>query len=96
MNNARLIGLLDELRDHLSNSQGMDLKGLMDSEKMPKPDPMGEDPKGVAVEKVSLMGQPMESEDAAMDSADGVDMGGGDDEEMNDDELEELLRNALS
>lgn len=110
--------LLNEILEHLSKSQGMDLKGLMDEERMPKKNPLasGEDmameddmmpdgkPKGISVEKVSLMAKPKDpmmkdpmeaTSDESMDDAMKAEAMPGE-EEMSDDELEELLRKALS
>lgn len=104
MKNDRLIKLLDELRSHLDMSQGMDLKSMLDQSKMgesqvgvenPDEEALETDenePKGVSMEKVSLMGKPAipGEKESAMEE-DGMDKLPGE-EEMSEDELEELLK----
>ncbi len=93
--------LLEELLSHLSSSQGMDLKALLDESKMPKEDPMAEvspleemDKPALSVEKVSVMDKPEMDASETMDKM--ADAPGSEDEEMNDEELEELLKRALA
>jgi len=66
--NRLKVKLLDELMDHLSDSQGSDLKGLMDESKNPMENEMGEDgkPKGLKIESVEIMGKKPEIEDVAL------------------------------
>jgi hypothetical protein len=100
-----LIKGLEELQEHLSISQGSDLKSLLDKSKNPiEPEieeELGEDgkPKGIAIEKVSIMGKPKNHDDkvgeaiAEMgDEKDKKGMLSDDEEEMTDEELEELSR----
>ncbi len=106
--NSLKMKLLDELMNHLSGMQGMDLKKLMDSEKDsgagvgpedPMADEMGDKPKGLAIEKVSVMGKPKMDgmDDAAEEASESPEMeameqkNGGEDDEMSDEELKELL-----
>jgi hypothetical protein len=63
------IKLLDELMEHLGNSQGSDLKSLLDESKKP-PMEMEEDPKGLKIQSVELMGKDPEITDVA-DASDG-------------------------
>jgi hypothetical protein len=114
--------LIEEILDHLSDSQGGDLKSLLDDSKkasMPSmPDeemePDGK-PKGISIEKVSVMGK-KPSIDEIASGKDGSDMEEkmespsekeaemkdpmmeakeGDEPEMSDDELEEMLKSYL-
>lgn len=52
--------LIEELLNHLDSSQGSDLQALIEASKKPTDDPMAMDgkPKGLAIEKVSVMGKP--------------------------------------
>lgn len=119
--NTLKVKLLEELLSHLSSSQGMDLKSLLDQSKKPPmmegspeeealespKDEMMEDgkPKGLSIEKVSVLGKkpgtpgmddmPDKSGGVGVEKA-GMDGMGGDDPEMSDDELEELLKKALA
>lgn len=89
MLNPMKMKLLDELLEYLSDSQGNDLKSLA-APKAPdpleSPDPLeklGEHPpKGVAIEKISVMGKPK----------DGMPGEEGEADEPNDDELQEILK----
>ncbi len=70
--NAMKMKLIEEILSHMDNSQGMDLKGLMDEAHKPKEgSPLeealespeegameGDKPKGLSVEKVSILGKP--------------------------------------
>jgi len=99
--------LFDELLSHLEGSQGNDLKSLLaqmeakekpgmeesespemqaleDASGVEEHDEMGK-PKGIAIEKISV-GKPDELAEAAE----------GDQDEMSDDELSELLKKYLS
>lgn len=95
---AMKLQLLEEILEHLSSSQGNDLKSLLDESKKP-PMEMGMDgkPKGLEVEKVSVMGRPDMDPDEKMkmdmDSSD-VSQDPGE-EDMTDDELQELLGKYL-
>src|SRR4051812_25043644 len=103
--------LIDELMSHLSGMQASDLKGLVDQAKMAKEgspmeemsespaDEMAEDsgkPKGLSVEKVSVMGKPQSFDDKAKDAINGMSDKGDEsedpmkapgEEEMSEDEL---------
>lgn len=113
--NAMKLKLLEELLTHLTSSQGNDLKSLLDAKKpemAEMPEEMDEDgkPKGIAIEKVSVMGKPKQSfDDKASDAIAGFNkkpmedesdegmlesMGG--ENEMNDEELEALLKKYLT
>ena len=103
--NALKMKLVEELMSHLSSSQGNDLKSLLDKSKAPMeeemPEEMMDKPKGISVEKVSVMGKPKgfdEKADEAIESMDGEpkeDLMPGE-TEMSDDELEELLKQLTS
>ncbi len=98
--------ILDAIIQHLTNSQGGDLKSLLDESKAPPMDGSGSDPKGLEISKVSVLGdKPGDMASAVKpdggvgvddDSAgpDADDIKGGDDE-MSDDELQELLAKCL-
>jgi hypothetical protein len=95
--NPLKVKLLEGILGHLDESQGMDLKALLEAQKEKEVPVMPED-KGIAVEKVSVMAKP-EGEEEAMGKA-------GMDEveetppemsepEMSDEELKELLSKYL-
>jgi hypothetical protein len=67
------IKLLDELMEHLGDSQGNDLKSMLDESKMPAEGEMelGEDgkPKGLKIESVEIMGKKPEIDDVAVADA---------------------------
>jgi hypothetical protein len=98
--------ILEEILDHLNGSQGMDLKKIIDESKMKSSmeDGMkrkeGEygNPKGLEIEKVSILGNPEKGIDISNNGSkimkDGIN-GYNEDEEMTDEELEELLRRQL-
>jgi hypothetical protein len=103
----QLIKGLEELQSHLTSSQGMDLKSLLDSSKAPKvelgeelPDELGK-PKGVSISKVSVLEKPKQGFDdkvnEAIASQDGDEKPSmlPDEDEMTDEELEELLGKVL-
>lgn len=91
--NPLKLKLLSELIDHMSSSQGMDLKSLMDEEKMKSSvkEPMEgmevvkEDP--LSPEKPMMDSEQMEGASGSV----GPEVVEGGDEEMSDDELKELL-----
>jgi hypothetical protein len=56
--NALKLKILNELMDHLGESQGGDLKSLLDESKKPKEMEIEGDPKGLKVESVEIMGKP--------------------------------------
>lgn len=116
MMNPLKLKVLEELLGHLSGSQGMDLKALLDEmketpkeEAMESPlqqakeesegtemhEPSGK-PKGIAIEKVSLLSKPKSFDDKANEAMnEAVPEKKGNDEEMTDNELEELLKQYL-
>jgi hypothetical protein len=57
------IKVLDELMDHLGDSQGNDLKSLLDESK--RPPELGEDPNGLKIESVEIMGKKPEEDVAS-------------------------------
>lgn len=102
-----LIKGLQELESHLSDSQGMDLKSRLDNIKNPmkgnplslKEEELMEDgkPKGIAIEKVSVLSKPKSFDDKVEEAISGqVDKSSEKllpgEEEMTDEELEELLK----
>lgn len=112
--------ILDEIMEHIGSSQGNDLKSLLDQSKMPQEDPMAKmgdpmdkgdemdemgKPKGLSVEKVSVLGKPDDSkmnplsgqsDDISDELTKPDDMSmKGDDDELSDDELEELLKKLV-
>ncbi len=102
MNQYRLKAL-EGLLDYLSGVQGGDLKSLMDEPESPMPmdpmaspdkdimeDGMGEDPKGIAIEKVSVMGKPGGVDDALPEDPNEIQAKG--DMGASDDELDELYK----
>ena len=101
MMDQRALKIIEELLKHISDSEGMDLKNLMSKpeekpemenvedvvgkEGMEEPEEDEMKPKGIAVEKVSIMGKPKMNEEM---------LGEKKEESMDeptDDELEELL-----
>ncbi len=92
--NGLKLKLLGELLDHLSQSQGGDLKSLMDEEAKPPEEevsPLEEGkPKGIEVAKVSVLGKPKSFDDQAGEAMDQAVPPKED--EPTDEELEELLR----
>lgn len=114
----QMIKSLEDIRDHLSASQGHDLKSLLDSSRKPADSPisdlmkpkdemddseLGAKPKGIAIEKVSLLAKPKQGYDDKVNEAiaeqsrkpgDDMDLSKKlpGEEEMTDDELEELLK----
>jgi hypothetical protein len=102
-----LVERLNETLSHLDESQGHDLKSLLEKENMPKmeegspeeeasesPDEAmseGDKPKGLSIEKVEVLGKPK----AGMSEDESNDKLPGE-EEMSDDELNELLKKHLS
>jgi hypothetical protein len=70
--NSLKVKLLDQLMSHLTDSQGRDLKELLDQSKMPmEGSPLeeamdgpkeallkGDKPKGISIEKVEVLGKP--------------------------------------
>jgi|SRR6478609_5139084 len=94
--------LINELMDHISTSQGGDLKSMLDEAKMAKEKPMNPldeatKPKGLAIEKVSVLSKPKpEIEDLQKKPSPFGDSTASDSEpEMSDDELKELLAKYL-
>ncbi len=99
--NAMKMKLLDELLDFLSSSSGKDLKAQIDQSKAESMSPMGEKPP-----EMDGMGKP-KMPDPSMDEKDPEEMSESPEmeakeklmpgeEEMNDDELDELLKKHLS
>jgi hypothetical protein len=113
--NAMKLKILNELIDHLSASQGGDLKSMLDESKKPNPLASGDGddeeglkdkfgnpikPKGIAIEKISVMGKPKpDISDIVNKKAPGMfpeePEGADDEKEMNDDELKELIAKYL-
>lgn len=94
--------LIEELLEHLNNSQGDDLHSLVQASKKPMPaDPVESDkPDGLAIEKVSVMGKPVDGcdDDSKMMADLGIKPGaddGAQEDDMSDDELKELLAKYL-
>jgi hypothetical protein len=104
-----LINQLEELKTHLDESQGYGLKERLDKLKNPISDPKseglpeelsGDKPKGIAIEKVSVLAKPKQGFDdkvnEAIESQDEKPSSDSDllpgEEEMTDEELEELLK----
>ena len=95
--NALKLQLLDELLDHLAASQGGDLKSLLMEKPGDKPmTPLTDepespgvdgDPKGISIEKVSMLGKPTDGDEGDI-TAPGKPPG----DDMSDDELEEMLK----
>lgn len=103
--------VIEDLIEHLSGSQGMDLKSLLDESRKPKEAELeleGEDPKGLKVESVEVMGKPKNFDDQANEAISaqsekpGMELESGKtsampgEEEMTDDELQELLGKYLT
>ncbi len=95
-----LIERLDELIPHLDESQGSKLKDFLDSTK--KPEGVMEiegSPKGISVEKVSVMKKPEGFDDKVDEAIEGQDpenpLASKDETELSDEELEELLKSKL-
>lgn len=110
--NPLKLKLVEELMHHLGGSQGREFKGMLDASKMPKEgSPLEEalespkeealedgKPKGISVEKVSIMGKPakaahmMGGDEKMAPPAEMTPKDGGQaEDEMSDDELRELL-----
>lgn len=100
--NSMKMKVLEEILSHLDDSQGGDLKSLMD---MPAESPEGAiagadsseeipgKPQGMSVEKVSVMGGEKDpSMDDMADSGVPADAGMPKEDDMSDEELEEMLR----
>lgn len=100
---------IEELLEHLTCSQGKDLKSSLDNSKKPlmpegldipgkesESEELGEDgkPKILEIEKISMDKKPFEEK--ADEALDGMEKKPGDEEEMDDDELKELLNQYLS
>src|SRR5690242_16432678 len=102
--------LLDEVMQYMDHKKGQGLKELLEQAKMAKASPempgMGEKPKGLSIEKVSIMGKKpgmegMHPHDAKVEEAldemkkpmDMENKPDGDD--MSDDELKELISKYL-
>ncbi len=110
MHDPKKLKLIEELISHLEGSQGNDLGALVEESRKPKMDMSSGDsevdefgkPKGVAIEKVSVM-KPEGDSDAALEkgmpelgSAGMADKPMGDSgDEMSDEELAELLKKYL-
>lgn len=111
--NSMKMKILDEILSHLDDSQGSELKSLLDESKKPM-----EDPEGLKIQSVEVMkpeGEEEELADADQPQTVGSKIGYpgfpkppkkekptamlgseiSDEPEMNDDELEELLRKHL-
>lgn len=93
--NPLKLKLLEELLEHISGSQGNDLKSLLDESKKPQveeevsdsSDPLSEVPKGLSGEKVEVLEKPEgESKGPSLPS----------DQDMSEDELKELIEQYLS
>lgn len=94
--------LLTDLIEHLSSSQGGDLKSMLDESKKPNPlteseeDPLK--PKGIEIEKVSVLGKPKpEIEDMVKEKSPGMfpDPVEEKEAEMTDEEMKELIEKYL-
>lgn len=76
MNNLKM-KLLDELLSHLADSQGGDLKSLLDESKKPPIEELGMsddldeegNPKGLKVESIEVMGAPKQGFDQKVNEA---------------------------
>ncbi len=94
---AMKLKLLEEILSHLSDSQGSDLKSLLDESKAPpmveEADPLsGDKPDGLKVKSVEVMGDPLAEKEPGDEMALDEASGGN---EMSDEELEELVSKYL-
>lgn len=90
--NPMKMKILDDLLEYLAMKQGSDLKGLMDEEnKPPEMEMMEGEPKGIEIEKVSVMGKEPGDYDEKANEAMETAVPEVNSDEPTDDELEELM-----
>ncbi len=93
--------LIQELIDYLKESQGSDLKSLLDEKRKPleSESPISEmevgKPKGLKVESVEIMKAPKKEGDQEVDQAI-QDADSDEEEELSDEDLKSLLDNYLT